>query len=366
MRVVHVQHVGTDAAQRLADPPERDRVPPAAEERRYRKPLRRHAGCVRTGPGRQDMTPVTPLPQPACQQRGLMLGASPHAAGDGQDHRQGPRGARAARRRRRLGLPTPRRGAEGSVRFGRDNRRHLTIRGRYLVFETSGQAGGGPSQRVRPCTRIPGGRGPGPLHRPAKPAQRVSSPQSDDFLEGLTEKPFFRTGADYSVVSSCRVLTTSAIRSRLTGVTTQRILDSLHEGLESRVIFQFRYYEQPDRTLLGDRLVGEAEVIHSGSMDFFDGRYILETDRQWTVGRTRARPEESTFSFAAPEEFLLGFLSTGGLSLALPGGGTSNNAYVMARARLDYVKLDPPLNIITLFRPTATTTEWRRIELKGE
>jgi hypothetical protein len=37
--------------------------------------------------------------------------------------------------------------------------------------------------------------------------------------------------------------------------------------------------------------------------------------------------------------------------------------YLLARARLEYVRLDPPLHIVRLFRPTAATTDWKRVEL---
>lgn len=163
------------------------------------------------------------------------------------------------------------------------------------------------------------------------------------------------------------------IQARLTGIDTERVLDSLHDGLETQVTFQFRYYSRPGRTftLFGDRLLSEAEIIHSGSMDFFDGSYILDSDLRLASSQTKSilganGRTPSVLSLSTPEEFIRRFLSIEQCELPIPAGGVSGRAYIMARARLDYVKLDPPLNIITLFYPTAATTEWQRLDITGE
>lgn len=141
-----------------------------------------------------------------------------------------------------------------------------------------------------------------------------------------------------------------AVDARILDADVARILSALRDGLESRVTFQFRVYERPRglRSVIGDRLIGERRVTHSGSMDFFDRRYVLESDVAGVA------------SFAEPEDFMLRFLGIGALVLAgtEPGG----RAYVLGRARVDYVTLDPPLSIIALFRPTSTTTGWIRLE----
>ena len=162
------------------------------------------------------------------------------------------------------------------------------------------------------------------------------------------------------------------IEARLSGVARERILSSLHEGLVSQVAFQFRYYRRPGGAFwpFGDRLVRQAEMVHSGSMDFFDGRYILESELRLTSAGTRDRndhPGDSTvLSFSTPGEFMRHFLSVPSFVLETPNEGTRAERYVMARARLDYVRLDAPLNIITLFRTTAATTEWHRVDIVQE
>jgi len=138
----------------------------------------------------------------------------------------------------------------------------------------------------------------------------------------------------------------------LSGFDGSRLLESLAEGLESSVTFELRLYRKTRglRSLLGDRLVAQTAVERRASMDFLDGRYILVEEG----GETRL--------VSGAEDFVREFLVL--RALRLPWTADAD-AYLIARARLEYVRLEAPLHIVALFRPTAAVTEWRRVDLTG-
>ena len=70
------------------------------------------------------------------------------------------------------------------------------------------------------------------------------------------------------------------LSARLTGIDSAHILEAIHDGLESQISFQFRLYTPSGgiRSFFGDRLIAEREVLQIGSMDFFEGGYILNSD----------------------------------------------------------------------------------------
>ena len=143
-----------------------------------------------------------------------------------------------------------------------------------------------------------------------------------------------------------------AVNAGITGVDRQRLLSSLAEGLEASVTFEFRLYRRTTglRALLGDRVVAQLRVQRQASMDFLDGRYIL-----LDVGGEIRR-------HAAVEDFVQDFLTVRSLRLAWPA---DPGTYLIARARVEYVRLQAPLHIVTLFRPTSSVTAWRRVEIAG-
>jgi hypothetical protein len=142
------------------------------------------------------------------------------------------------------------------------------------------------------------------------------------------------------------------VDARIIEADTARLLRSLRDGLESTVTFEVRLYRKAIglRGLLGDPLVDHVDVTRRASVDFLDDRYILVDE----AGTTRLLTDL--------EDFLREFLTLAALPLTPPAGG---QAYVYARARLEYVKLDPPLHIVALFRPTAAVTRWCRVDLRG-
>ncbi len=140
------------------------------------------------------------------------------------------------------------------------------------------------------------------------------------------------------------------VTTGVSGVDSARLLSSLSQGFEIGVTFELRLYGRTSglRSLLGDRLLEQVDLARRASMDVIDGRYILfdETDdaRLYDGGEDLVRDLLSLHSFRLPWPVEPGM-------------------YLLARARLDYVRLDPPLHIVTLFRPTAATTDWRRADL---
>ena len=142
------------------------------------------------------------------------------------------------------------------------------------------------------------------------------------------------------------------VTAGLSGVDSGRLLSSLSRGLEIAVTYELRLYRRTAglRSLLGDRLLEQADLARRASMDLIDGRYILFDER----GEVRLHD--------GGENLMHDLLSLGAFRLPWPVGP---GMYLLARARLDYVRLDPPLHIVTIFRPTAATTEWRRVELVG-
>ncbi len=142
------------------------------------------------------------------------------------------------------------------------------------------------------------------------------------------------------------------VSAAITGVDRPRLLASLAEGLESSVTFEFRLYRRTTglRALLGDRVVAQFKVERQASMDFLDGRYIL-----LDMGAETRR-------HTAAEDFVQDFLTVRSLRLAWPA---DSRTYLIARARVEYVRLQAPLHIVTLFRPTSSVTAWQRVEIAG-
>ncbi len=142
------------------------------------------------------------------------------------------------------------------------------------------------------------------------------------------------------------------VTAQLVGADRPRLLATLSEGLEATVRFELRLYKKTGGifSLLGDRLLAQTAVARRASMDFLDDRYILLEEG----GETRVH--------SGADDFVSDFLSVRSLRLPWP---SETGTYLIARARLEYVRLEPPLHLVTLFRPTAALTGWRRVELAG-
>ncbi len=142
------------------------------------------------------------------------------------------------------------------------------------------------------------------------------------------------------------------VDARVTGVDQARLLASLREGLEASVTLELRLYRRTSglRALFGDRVLAQRQLQRRASVDFLDDRYILHD----IGGETRRH--------AASEDLLSDFLNVRALHLAWSADART---YLIVRARVEYVRLQAPLHIVSLFRPTASVTPWRRVEIAG-
>jgi hypothetical protein len=134
---------------------------------------------------------------------------------------------------------------------------------------------------------------------------------------------------------------------------SQRIIESLRDGLESEVRYVVRVYEHTGGFLgfFGDRVVGEYAETYRAKWDEFSGDFILSAD---------GRPIRRTISaqtFLA-ELFNLTNVDTG---IRL---NNSDRYYVLSDVKIQIVKLVPPLTMIAPFLTRRQlSTLWVKTEL---
>jgi hypothetical protein len=131
------------------------------------------------------------------------------------------------------------------------------------------------------------------------------------------------------------------------------LVDSLRSGLESRITFTVQLFQRRTGLFpLGrDRMLAEKVVVHSAFWDFLDERFVVEEE-----AGTRT-------SYESGADLLAGFLAVRDLPLFEQGRG-ARGLYVTARARLEPVRLMPPLTLVTLVGAAATlTTPWVRKDM---
>ena len=121
--------------------------------------------------------------------------------------------------------------------------------------------------------------------------------------------------------------------------------------MEARIVFTLRVYQR--RTgllpLFRDRLLSETRVARSAFWDFLDGKFIVESD------------DGSRASYTSSPELLMGFFSLMDYPVLRFPPSQGESRYVTARARLEPVRLMPPLTIVTLAGEAASyTTRWER------
>ena len=129
------------------------------------------------------------------------------------------------------------------------------------------------------------------------------------------------------------------------------LLSSLRDGMEARIVFTLRVYQKRSGFLpfFRDRLLGETRVARSAFWDFLDRKFVVESD-----DGTRA-------AYTNTQDLLRGFFSLSDFPVASPPPRPGELRYVTARARLEPVRLMPPLTIVTLAGEAASyTTPWER------
>jgi hypothetical protein len=123
---------------------------------------------------------------------------------------------------------------------------------------------------------------------------------------------------------------------------------SLREGLKSQVTYQLRLYRRQKGLLsfLGDRLLLERKLTRTASLDLFDNRYCLLDE----TGQRR---------FAGEAAFLEDLFSLRDFPLGPLAAGERAECYVLARGRLEPVRVVPPLDIVRLIAPlTSFSSRW--------
>ena len=132
------------------------------------------------------------------------------------------------------------------------------------------------------------------------------------------------------------------------------LVSSLQDGMEARIVFTLRVYQR--RTgfipLFRDKLLAETRVERSAFWDFLDRRFVVESE------------DGSRTDYTSAPDLLFGFFSLHDFPV-LRQTGPEGSRYVTARARLEPVRLMPPLTIVTLAGAAASyTTPWERREAK--
>ncbi|HUJ73383.1 MAG TPA: hypothetical protein VL359_00935 [bacterium] len=164
------------------------------------------------------------------------------------------------------------------------------------------------------------------------------------------------------VGAAASVLTLRAVRAGNTIVASvalrwdsaDELVRSLLDGMESRIVFTVRLYQERSGilSLSGDRLLGQAVVIRRAYRDILTEQFIVAEDGAGAV------------AFDAAADLLAGFLTVPALSFPAPSPG-ARGIYVVARAELQPVLLMPPLTLVTLVGTAAAfVTPWQRSDVQ--
>lgn len=131
------------------------------------------------------------------------------------------------------------------------------------------------------------------------------------------------------------------------------LVTSLRDGMESRIVFTLRVWEKRSGflPLFRDRVILETTVARSAFWDFLDKTFVVESD------------DGARAVFQNGPDLLRGFFTLTDYPLLHAPSRPGQLRYVTARARLEPVRLMPPLTIVTLAGAAASyTTAWERQE----
>ncbi len=140
----------------------------------------------------------------------------------------------------------------------------------------------------------------------------------------------------------------------------KEVIESIEEGHRAEIRFELRAYRtvQGIRKLFGDRLVAESTVVYEARKDPLNGTYVV------TVGNVRENVFENTSAFL---EF---FFSLENYRMLLPPVEAENDTeslYVLCRAKLEPIKLVPPLTLMPVIIPGfRTVSSWERVSYQGK
>jgi hypothetical protein len=134
------------------------------------------------------------------------------------------------------------------------------------------------------------------------------------------------------------------------------VLSALREGLKSQLLFQLRLYRRQDGplALLGDRLLSSRELTRIASFDLIDDRY-------------RVVDETGQREYTAQAAFLEDFYILRDYPLGSLAAAEGPQCYLVARARLEPVRVVPPLDIIRLVtRVSSFSSPWMRADIETQ
>lgn len=132
-----------------------------------------------------------------------------------------------------------------------------------------------------------------------------------------------------------------------------RIIDSLHDGLESEIQYNVRVYERTGGLLgiLGDKLVGDFERTYRATWDEFGSEFVV------TRKGSAKKRIKSANAFLSAFFHLHGART--GIRLKPP-----HHYYVLSSVRIQIVKLVPPLTMISPFLShREIDTPWVKTEI---
>jgi hypothetical protein len=143
------------------------------------------------------------------------------------------------------------------------------------------------------------------------------------------------------------------VSANFRGPEIEEVLDALGEGFKSEIVYQFRLYERKQGffAYFGDRLIFEKNFVRLAYRDLFEQQFVIES-------RDERRAVKGEAEFVAAFFRLSGFLLAGIREIDV------RDYYVLARIRVQPVRLVSPLNIVTLFsRQAVTTTPWLAVDI---
>jgi hypothetical protein len=156
----------------------------------------------------------------------------------------------------------------------------------------------------------------------------------------------------------------AVITAQLDTAHSVELLEAIHAGLRSRVVFEARLYRE--RTgisrVIGDQLIAELQVTHIGSFDPLASTYVLDRSRQARGGEQPASQPAPVAAYLDRQMFtehLLGIHAE--LISRLPA--TSDQLYVALRVRLQPVDFVAPLHLISMFGGGTTAIPWHNLPM---
>jgi hypothetical protein len=138
------------------------------------------------------------------------------------------------------------------------------------------------------------------------------------------------------------------VSADFTGGEIMEVLAALNEGFKSEIVFQFRLYERKHGffAYFGDRLIFEKSFTRLAYRDLFEQQFVIES-------------QDERSAVKGDEAFVPAFFRLSDFLLAAIREIDVRDYYVLARIRVQPVRLVSPLNIVTLFsRQAVTTTPW--------